>query len=215
MYKAIIFDLDGTLLDTSRDICKVLNDALRTFGCAEVSLEKTIEYVGNGARKLLERAAPPHFERFEQLYNYYRVKFAACDNALTTLYPGESAFLKEAKDRGIKLAVLSNKPDDAAQEVGKNFLAPFGFDLILGQTGQFGLKPDPAAVFYIMDKLGAGREECLFVGDGETDVATAANAGIDCASVLWGFRTAAQLEAAGAKLLVSSFEELGKVAFGR
>ena len=214
MYKAIIFDLDGTLLNTSRDINKVLNDALRTFGCPELSLEKTIEYVGNGAKKLLERAVPAGFKRFDELYKYYLVKFAACDNALTSFYDGEEQFFAKAKQQGIKTAILSNKPDDAAHEVYKKFLARFSFDYVLGQTPEFGLKPDPSAVIYLKGKRGVEKSECLFVGDGETDVATAANAGIDCASVLWGFRTEAQLKEAGAKLLVHSYSQLWDVVSG-
>ncbi len=202
------------MLNTSRDICRVLNDALTAFGCPAVTLEQTIKYVGDGARKLIERAVPANFDRFEELYNYYRINFAACDNALTTFYEGEDEFLREVKSRGIKTAVLSNKPDDAAQEVSKNFFAPYGFDLVMGHTKDFGLKPDPSAVFYIMKKLGVGGKECLFVGDGEADIATAANAGIDCASVLWGFRTREQLAAAGGKNFVSSYPALLKFVLG-
>mgnify|MGYP005783181975 CR=1 FL=1 len=214
MYKAIIFDLDGTLLNTSRDICKVLNDALAKFGCPQVSLQKTLEYVGNGAKKLVERAVPQGFDRTEQLYEYYRVNFAACDNDLTCLYDGEGEFLRNIKARGIKTAILTNKPDDAAQSVCKKFLAPFGFDCIVGQTGRFPLKPDPSAALYIMDRLGVEKAGCLFVGDGETDIATAKNAGIDCASVLWGFRTREQLLAAGAQMFARNYKELERIALG-
>lgn len=208
MYKAIIFDLDGTLLNTSRDICKTLNQSLCAFGCPEVSLEKTIEYVGNGAKKLIERAVPASFDKTDELYNYYRVKFAACDNKLTTLYDGEEQFLHAIKERGIKTAILTNKPDDAAQEVYKSLLARFGFDFVIGQTERFPLKPEPSAVLYLMQKMSVDKRQCLFVGDGETDIATAANAGIDCASVLWGFRTKEQLLVAGGNIFVENYREL-------
>ena len=214
MYNAIIFDLDGTLLNTSRDICATLNQSLRAFGCPEVKHKKTIEYVGNGAKKLIERAAPENFDRMEELYSHYRVKFAACDNALTTLYDGEEQFLQTIKARGIKTAILTNKPDDAAQNVYKNFLARFDFDFVLGQTPYFALKPDPSATKFLMAEMGAGPSQCLFVGDGETDIATAANAGIDCVSVLWGFRTKEQLLSAGGKIFAENYGELLKIVLG-
>lgn len=214
MYKALIFDLDGTLLNTSRDICKVLNDALRTFGCPEVTLERTLRCVGDGARKLIERVVPEHFDRFEELYEYYRVKFANDDNSLTTRYEGEDEFFARIGALGIKTAILSNKPDDAAQRVCRHLLSDYSFDVIMGQTEGFNLKPDPASTLHIIGKLGVLPEQCLFVGDGEPDIATAANAGIDCASVLWGFRSRSQLEAAGGRLFVSSFAELGDVVTG-
>lgn len=213
MYKAIIFDLDGTLLNTSGDINAVLNASLEAFGCPQISLQKTIEYVGDGARKLIERAAPPDFDRIEELYSYYRVHFAACDNSRTTLYEGEDFFLREVKSLGIKLAILTNKPDDAAKGVCGKLLSGYGFDYILGQTDKFPLKPAPAAVQYLIGQLGVASPECLFVGDGETDIATAANAGIDCASVLWGFRSAEQLKSAGGKLFVRDYPELLSVVF--
>ena len=208
MYKAIIFDLDGTLLDTSRDICKVLNNALTTYGCPEISLENTIKFVGDGARKLVERAVPAGFDRVDELYAYYRANFAACDNALTTLYDGEEEFLRSVKERGIKIAILTNKPDDAARGVYEMYLARFGFDAVLGNTQRFPLKPDPSAALYLMERMGADRAQCLFVGDGEADIATAANAGIDCVSVLWGFRTREQLLSAGAGMFAENYSKL-------
>ncbi len=211
MYKAVIFDLDGTLLDTSRDICKVLNHTLQTFGCPPVTLERCKEIVGDGAKKLVERALPENFGPVGEAYDYYRAKFAACDNALTRLYDGEEDFLRGIKARAVKTAILTNKPDDATQKVYSSFLCQFGFNIVLGNTARFALKPDPAAVNYIAEELGVEKADCLFVGDGETDIATARNAGIDCASVLWGFRTRERLAAAGGKLFVANFTQLFSV----
>ena len=208
MYKAIIFDLDGTLLDTSKDICKVLNKTLSHFSLPNVTLEQTVEYVGNGAKKLIERAVPKDYERVEEVYKYYSKLFANDDSTLTELYEGEAQALKTFKDLGIKLAIVTNKPQDATETVCNQHLSEYGFDFIAGNNGKFALKPDPALALYAMGNLGVKAEECLFVGDGETDVLTAKNANMDGVSVLWGFRSKSQLEEAGATRFVKSYGEL-------
>lgn len=211
MYKVIIFDLDGTLLDTSADICEVLNDALYTFGCPRVSLRKTIESVGNGAKALIDQVVPPQCGNVREIYEYYRLKFAQCDNSHTKLYDGEDDFLINVKKSGAKMAILTNKPNDAALKVYNSFLSKYNFDIVLGHDERFPLKPAPEAVHYIMQQLGAGNSECLFVGDGETDIATAANASIDCVSVLWGYRSKEQLECAGGSVFANTFTELYEI----
>ncbi len=209
MYKTVIFDLDGTLLDTSRDICKVLNDTLAHFSLPPISLEKTVEYVGNGAKLLVERAIPQSAkDNFNQIYTYYAEHFAACDNELTCLYEGEDHVLKGLKEAGVKLAIVTNKPQAATEGVYKKHLAKYGFDVVAGNTEDFPLKPDPSLTLDIAKRTGAKPCECLFVGDGETDVETARNAGMDGVSVLWGFRSREQLEAAGAVNFVENYKKL-------
>lgn len=212
MYKAVIFDLDGTLLDTSRDIQKVLNQTLSRFGLPTLSLEKTLEYVGNGAAKLIERAVPAErSELFDRVYGDYRVHFAACDNKLTTLYGGEAEVLCALKRAGLKLGLVTNKPQDATERVYNTYLAQFGFDFVHGNTGEYPLKPNPALALLAAERMGVKPDECLFVGDGEPDVATAQNAGMHGVSVLWGFRTKEQLAAAGATRFVKNYDELYKL----
>ena len=122
MVKAIIFDLDGTLLNTLRDICNVLNGSLKKFGVPCLSLEKTIQYVGNGARKLVERATVGYdLELIDKIYEDYRVNFAECANLDTVLYDGETDFLQRAKAKGIKMAVVTNKPQKACDKVMSQF----------------------------------------------------------------------------------------------
>lgn len=208
MYKAIIFDLDGTLLNTSRDICKTLNASLAKFGCPAVTVEQTLSYVGDGAKKLIERAAPHNFKEFDELYADYLKRFAACDNSLTSLYPYEAEFLSAAKGRGIKLAILTNKPADATARVYNMYLAPFSFDVVVGNDARFALKPDPSAALYIADELNVSAGDCLFVGDGEADAKTAAAAGMGHVAALWGFRTRSQLAAAGASRFANDYSEL-------
>ncbi|MGN1061175.1 MAG: HAD family hydrolase [Candidatus Coproplasma sp.] len=211
MYKTVIFDLDGTLLDTSKDIHRVLNDTLAHFSLPQISLEKTVEYVGNGAKLLIERAIPQSAKgSFQEIYSHYAAHFAACDNSLTRLYEGEEEVLFNLKKVGVKLALVTNKPQEATVGVYNKHLKKFGFDFVAGNTQKFPLKPDPALTLYAAQSTGAKAEECLFVGDGETDVQTAINAKMDGLSVLWGFRTKFQLEEAGAKNFVESYKELEK-----
>lgn len=209
MYKTVIFDLDGTLLDTSRDICKVLNDTLASFNLPQITLEKTVEFVGNGAKLLVKRAIPESaMGNFDRIYAYYAERFAACDNSLTRLYEGEKEVLTNLKKAGVKLALVTNKPQDATQGVYDKHLKRFGFDFVAGNSNNFPLKPDPALALYAAKKTGAKAEECLFVGDGETDVQTAINARMDGLAVLWGYRTREQLKAAGAVNFVEDYREL-------
>lgn len=211
MFKTVIFDLDGTLLDTSRDIHKVLNNTLAHFNLPTISLEKTVEYVGNGAKLLVERAIPQSaMGHFNEIYTHYATNFAACDNSLTCLYDGEEEVLLNLKKAGIKLALVTNKPQDATEGVYNKHLKKFGFDFVAGNSNKFPLKPAPALALYAAKMTGSRADECLFVGDGETDVQTAINANMEHLSVLWGFRTKSQLIAAGAINFASSYKQLEK-----
>lgn len=209
MYKTVVFDLDGTLLDTSKDIQKVLNQTLSHFSLPTLPLNKVKEYVGNGAKTLIQRAIPKDSAvNFNEVYSYYSEKYASCDNDLTELYTGEERVLKSLKEHGVKLAIVTNKPQAATDGVYDKLLKPFGFDFVVGNTNEYPLKPDPALALLAAKNTGAVAEECLFVGDGETDVQTALNAKIDGLAVLWGFRTKSQLANAGAVNFAKTYAEL-------
>lgn len=213
MVKAILFDLDGTLLNTSVDIYKTLNESLSVFGLPEVSLDDTIKFIGNGAKKLIVRAVGDKTEYIERVYSDYIVRFAKCGNAATTLYDGESEFLITAKKAGIKLAIITNKPQNATEVVCKQLLSEYGFDYIIGMSDRFALKPAPESTLYVMKQLNVNKEDCLFLGDGETDVLTAKNAGIIGVSALWGYRDRQTLESFGAVNFVNNYGELYNFIF--
>lgn len=209
MYKAVIFDLDGTLLDSLDDIVFVLNAALAKYNISPVTRDRAMAYIGNGARELVRLAiGEDNRERLDEILSVYKAAYAASDNKLAKLYAGEEEALLKLKESGIKLAVLTNKPHGAARKAEEVFFKKFGFDCFQGQEEGVPLKPDPQAVYNILAKLGVERGECLFVGDGETDVQTARNAHLDCVSVLWGYRTREQLALAGAKTFARDFKEL-------
>lgn len=211
MYKAVIFDLDGTLLDSLNDILDVLNNTLAHFDLPRITRAQAQSYIGNGARELVRRAiGEKNGGRLDEILAYYKEKYALSENKLAGLYAGEDKALKQLKEAGVKLAVLSNKPHVAAVRANEIFFKDFAFDCVLGQKDGAPLKPDPAAVETILKELDVKREECVFVGDGETDVETAKNAQMDCVSVLWGYRTKAQLKAAGAIRFAENFDELVK-----
>ena len=212
MVKAILFDLDGTLLDTLADIRETLNETLNAFGYSEITMEQTREYVGEGARKLVERALPKNVgaKEIDACLARFKAHYATCQNAKTVPYEGELAFLEHARAAGIKLAVVTNKPHAATVEVVRQKLGE-GFDFVHGDSGDFPCKPDPSLTRFATLTMRVAPRECVFVGDGEPDVLTAKNAGMRSISVLWGYRTREQLESVGAKEFVSSYEELGEI----
>ena len=209
--KAVFFDLDGTLLDTLQDIRFVLNKTLARYGYPEITTGQAREYIGEGARRLVERALPQGVPLSEQFFAEYAKDYAHCANTLTKPFDGIPELLKGLQAAGVKIGILTNKPKAATEECVKQFFAEIPFDYVGGDDGLFPCKPDPSRALYAALSLRLSPAECGFVGDGETDVLTALNAGMFGVSVLWGYRSEEELKAAGATRFASTVEELGKI----
>ncbi len=213
MKKLVIFDLDGTLTDTSEDICDNVNKALKKFGYPEITLEETVGFVGNGARKLIERALKGEKpENFEEILAFYNDSYNFCGSPKTYVYAGMIELMQRLKAEGYMLAVVSNKPQAGADEVSAKFFSAVGLDYVFGQREGIKVKPDRACVDYVLSVLGVKAEEAVFVGDSDVDVMTAINAGVDGIAVLWGYRKKEELVKIGAKIFASDAAELyGKI----
>lgn len=211
MYKAYIFDLDGTLLDTLGDLAASVNYALRTNGMPEHTVDDVRRFVGNGVRLLMERAVPdgadnPHFD---EAFDTFRQHYMEHSLDTTRPYDGIPETLEELKSRGCRIAVVSNKFMSATQELIRHFF-PDTIEVAIGEHEAEGIrkKPAPDTVFAALKELGVGRENAVYVGDSDVDIMTARNSGLPCISVLWGFRDRDFLIQHGAKTLISAPHEL-------
>lgn len=208
-YKAVIFDMDGTILNTLEDLKNATNYSLRQFGMPERSLEEVRMFVGNGIRKLVERAVPAVTpkEKIDQILDvfleYYEIHSA--DN--TSPYPGILELVEKLKKSGIKTAVSTNKADVPAQELGREYFNGI-FDLIVGQQDGLKVKPAPDSVNKILSILDIQKKDAIYIGDSDVDVQTAKNSGLDFIGVSWGFRGREFLEKNGAKNIVDNANEI-------
>ncbi|MDE6059813.1 MAG: HAD family hydrolase [Clostridia bacterium] len=209
MVKAVLFDLDGTLLNTLPDIRFVLNETLKKYSYPEITVDEARAYIGEGAYRLVERALPDYATNIEEFFEDFKKVYAACANERTYVYEGMTELVTRLKAKGVKVAIITNKPQEATEECVKQFFGDT-FDFVGGDSGDFPCKPDPTLARYAALTLRVSPAECVFVGDGETDAQTAINAGMKGVSVLWGYRTRQQLEKAGATRFASSVKELEK-----
>ena len=210
-YKTVLFDMDGTLLDSLSDMHDAVNHILAENGWAARSREEIRAFVGNGARKLMERAIPETLapQRFEAVLADYKDWYQAHNCVKTQPYPGISHVLAELEARGVKTAVVSNKPDETTRTLAARF---FPGVTALGQRDGIPSKPAPEMVWSAMEQLGVDARHALYVGDSEVDVEMARRAGLPLAAVAWGFRGRALLEQAGARCIVDTVPELLAVA---
>lgn len=207
--EAVIFDLDGTLLDTLGDLTDAVNFALEKYGLPLRSLEEVRQFVGNGLRNLMTKAVEggESHPRFEEVFAFFREYYKNNCNHKTAPYEGIMELLKELKGRGIKMAIVSNKIDAGVKELNEKFFAEY-IDIAIGEREGIRRKPAPDSLQEVMRELGIAKEHVLYVGDSDVDIETAANADIRCISVSWGFRDEAFLIAHGAAVMIERPLEL-------
>ncbi len=208
-YDTVIFDLDGTLLDTLDDLTDGVNHALADFGYPLVSREHMRASLGYGSRYLIAHCVPGGYDdpNYQAVFDDYLEYYRAHSSDKTAPYPGIIALLGRLNAAGVHCAIVSNKPDSAAQILGKRWFDGL-VEAVVGDREGIRRKPAPDSVLEVMRQLGSRRESTVYVGDSEVDIETAAAAGVDCISVTWGFRTPEQLASSGAKTLVSDSDGL-------
>ena len=217
-YKAVIFDLDGTLVDSLADLSDSVNLMLESYGFPPHEMEQYRYFVGNGSKKLMERTLPRDKAASAEFVEEALVKYKAIykERLLekTRPYNGVRELLAELKSRGIPLAVCTNKHNDAALTIVKILFAPGTFEEVLGDRPGFPKKPNPATPLKIASHLGVKPDEVAYLGDTSVDMETAGHAGFLPVGVLWGFRPEEELVKSGAKVLLKApLELLEKVEF--
>lgn len=205
--KACVFDLDGTLTNTINAIAHFGNRALEAFGYNTIPVNDYKRYVGDGRTVLIHRmlkavGAEDNEENFNKVCRVYDEGYEADPLYDTDAYEGIRGLLKELKNRGIKTAVCTNKPDNVAQDVILKIFGEGVFDTVCGVIEGFPTKPEPYSALKITERLGVSPSECLFIGDTNVDIMTGINAGMTTVGVLWGFRERAELEEAGAEYII-------------
>lgn len=205
MSKAILFDLDGTLVNSIYDIAAAMNYALESLDQPTFTTEQYYKMVGNGMKNLCRRAlAEDKQALLEELLARYNARYLShcCDE--TRVYDGVPQLLRELKSQGYQLALITNKPAGQAKNVMDTLLPDVPLDVIWGQQPPFAVKPDPAVYFHVCKLLGVKPEETVYCGDSDVDIQFAHNAGAKGLGCLWGFRGEAELKAAGADLLAKT-----------
>lgn len=212
--KAVLFDLDGTLLDTLADIGDATNEVLRQHGFSPHPLDAYRQFVGDGVEMLIRRALAAHHPTEEAVaacLETLREVYPRHWNVKTRAYPGIQELLEELRRRGLKLAILSNKPDALTQKCAGAFFPEATFEAVIGQRADLPRKPNPAGAMEAAKRLGVPPSEFLYIGDTNTDMRTAQAAQMFGVGALWGFRTKEELVAAGAQAVIERPLELLKI----
>lgn len=207
-YTTILFDLDGTLLDTLDDLTDAVNRTLARYGLPCRSHAEVRNFVGNGAKRLMELATGGQQpEAFDAILADYKADYAANCRVHTAPYPGVTGLLDTLAAQGYQLGIVSNKPDDAVKALQCEFF-PDSIQVAVGESAGIRRKPAPDTLLAAMRQLGAAPDATVYIGDSEVDIETARNAGVPCISVSWGFRDRDVLLAHGAECIVDTCAQL-------
>ncbi len=217
MNKAVIFDLDGTILDTVPDITDNINLMLEKFGYPLLTEKEVAVRVGSGARRLVYDCIGKDIseEELDERLAYYNKLYTESTSPKTKIFDGVEDLILRLEKEGYKLAIMTNKPQETTDTVKREHLYKFNFLKIVGSSNGVKCKPDKTATENLIEFLGVDKKDVWFLGDGETDALTAINAGIKGISVLWGYREKEQLEKVGAKVFASTPKEVYKIITGK
>lgn len=210
-YRAIVFDLDGTLLNTLEDLAASVNFALKENGLPLRTIDEVRRFIGNGIRILIKRAVADGTseEVFEKTFKDFQDHYRGNSRNLTAPYIGVMDMLFDLKEMGYKLAIVSNKIDFAVKDLREEFFADV-IDIAIGDSPDTNNKPEPDMVFKALELLGEKVENAVYVGDTDVDLETAKNSGMDCISVSWGFRSHDELVGYGAEMIADTAEDIKK-----
>lgn len=211
-YDTVIFDLDGTLLNTLEDLTDSVNFALSIYGFPSRKAEEVRSFVGNGVARLIELSIPDGLNnpQYEKCLADFRSHYSCNMQNKTAAYKEIMELLKELSEEGYKLAIVSNKYDKAVKGLNRSYFEEY-IKVAIGESENIGKKPAPECVFKALEELGSTVDKAVYVGDSEVDVKTARNSGITCIGVTWGFRDREVLEQEGADFIIDSPKELLKI----
>lgn len=210
MNKAVIFDLDGTILDTAPDILYNLNLMLTEFGHKNIDLKRVYDAIGHGAKNLVKGAIDEKLSEeqiIERLY-FYNQKYTNSGSPYTKLFEGIDNLLISLKSKNFKLAILTNKPQETTDKIYEKYLKKYGFDLVVGQREDLPIKPNPRSTYQILNSLDVSNENAYFLGDMETDLLTGLNASVTPIIANWGYGKKEKLVALGAKFFAENPSEV-------
>lgn len=213
MNKAVIFDLDGTLIDSLPDIAEHVNITLEKFGFPKKEYDFIRSLTGDGARNLIDRAFDFKYdgEELTKRLDFYNRVYTDSGSPNTKVFEGVGEMLIELKKRGYKLGILTNKPQMTTDGIYERLLSKYDFDIVVGSRPGVKIKPDPTMLLQMLEQIDVLPENCYFVGDDMPDAMIAINAGVKGVSELWGYRDKEALERVGAKVFVNTPNELLEV----
>lgn len=210
-YKTLIFDLDGTLLNTLLDLASSVNYAMRECGFCERTTDEVRRFIGNGVEVLIRRAVPEGTseEEYKKALDVFKTHYKQNSRNKTAPYDGICELLQKLKEDGYNLAIVSNKVDFAVKDLRDEFFNGL-IDVAIGDSDATRTKPEPDMVYKAIEELGVDKESCIYIGDTDVDIETARNSGMDCISVSWGFRLRSELEECGATMIADCAEDILK-----